>query len=275
MIHRLTSSLCSFCVIAALPLQATILHDWDFSTLPNDATFSSVADTGTVGGISWLNSTGQEDNYSNSGVLDGVYRISRSTSGATSLYADIADLTVDSQPVWAVIDIAGWNLSSASNQIIRLDLTTTASNTTVAGQIRMDRAALNDAGLETVTWTGQALGTGSSNAPGSLLLSANFSGPLSIALMFDKANGSYEVSYLLPGGTEFISLGTGDIASDRNGAALRLNLNGSFNAEGEYLDISRIYITDVAPIPEPSTYALLAAGCCVAIAALRRRRSPF
>jgi len=262
-------------LVACAPLSATILHDWNFATLPDGAGFSEVVDVGTVGGVSWLNAAGAPENYNNnSGVLGGVYRMSRAagTGSPTTLWADIPDQTIESAPVWAVIDFAGWNLITDTDQTIRMDFTTTATGSTVAGGLRIDRSAGASPGLQTATLYGQALGTGGSLTPDSFELAAFRDQPLSVAVMFDKANGIYEVSYFLPGASEFVSLGTGTIDAARNGAALRINFNNSFGGEGEYVDIARIYLTTVQPIPEPATLALLLAALGIGWVALRRRR---
>lgn len=261
-------------LIAAAPLSATVLHDWNFATLPDGAAFGDVVDTGTVGGVSWLNSSGAPENYNNnSGVMGGVYRMSREsgTGSLTTLWADIPDQTVISDPVWAVIDIAGWNLITDTNQTIRLDFTTTATGSTVAGGLRIDRNAGTTPGLDSATLYGQALGAGTLT-PDTLVLPALLTEPISIAILFDKASGTYDVSYLLSGASEYVSLGGGSIDAGRNGAALRINFNNSFGGEGEYVDISRIYMTTVQPIPEPATLALLLGGACLGWVVIRRRR---
>jgi len=235
--------------LAVSSVSAEILHDWNFAGLRNGSTFSSVPDTGTIGGLTFLDNAGSPGTFNNSRVVDGKYRISRRLSGTTSFYADIADQTASSKPVWAVLELAGWNMKSATNQIVRFDFTTTTTGTQVAAQARLDRAAKDNAALSTVTLVGAALGDGGQSAPGNLELPSAFTGPIRIALMFDKAKGVYEVSYLLPGAAAYVSLGQGRISPARDGNALRININGSYSTSGEYLDISRIYLSSTAPTP--------------------------
>jgi len=261
--------------LAALPASAVILHDWNFSGLPDGAIFSDVPDTGTVGGGVWVGSTGAPENFNNgSGVLGGVYRVNRSTATGSpnSVWVDLPDLTSESQQVWAVIEIAGWNLFSDSNQTIRFGYTNGGvGNSTIAGQVRIDRSGSSNPGTTTATLYGEALGNGT-NSSDSIDLSSVITGPLSIALRFDKASNQYEVSYLFPGFDNFVSLGTADIDPARIGNALRLNFNNSFGGEGEFVDISRIYVTTVQPIPEPSTLAALLVGLGLVGWMVRRRR---
>jgi hypothetical protein len=236
-------------LLASLPLSASILHDWKFSGLPDGSPISAVPDTGSVGGLTWLDNEGNPGNYNSSGVVNGNYRVTRRLTGTTSFYADIADLTADSAPVWAVIELAGWNLVSRSNQILRFDFTTTTTGTMVAAQVRLNRDAREDASLASVSVGGNALGEGGVSIADTVDMPASVSGKVVFALKLDKASNEYEVSYLPPGGASFISLGTGKVSPARNGAALRINVNGSFSRRGEFLDISRIYLSTTPPKP--------------------------
>lgn len=87
------------------------------------------------------------------------------------------------------------------------------------------------------------------SVPETVDMPASVSGKVVFALKLDKSSNAYEVTYLPPGGTSFISLGTGKVSPARNGAALRINVNGSFSRRGEFLDISRIYLSTTPPKP--------------------------
>jgi len=157
--------------------------------------------------------------------------------------------------VWLVAELSGWNYTatpSGTSEEVRLaflDNDPPASNSsTITAQmdIRRSATALQLVGIG-------ALGTGATNVAGNFPLPLVRSTPFTMVLELDKTLDKYSV-YCKDNTAPFALLGTAELGAstlnpgDRDGNSIRFAATGQFNDTGEFVDISRIYLTDVSPV---------------------------
>lgn len=206
----------------------------------------------------------------------GAFRIAKGTpAGQVSNTFDIANVT--SGKAWLVVDLSGWHYTatpSATLERVRfafLDNTdpVAAGSSTITAEMNIDR--LGDGSL---VLSGEAGNTGSTNIAADLPLSLTRSTNLRIVLELDKTVDQYSI-YYQDGASPYGHLGTGELGlstlnpGDRDGNSVRFAFTGQFNDTNEFVDVDRIFLTDVNPIPEPSAFLLVGV---VAVGVWRARR---
>jgi hypothetical protein len=171
---------------------------------------------------------------------------------------------VSTGKVWLVAEYAGWNFSSTASspsEEIRfafLDnndaVPPTGSTITAQMQIVRGGGALQLRGLG-------ALGTGATDIVGSFALPLVRSTPFAMVLELDKTLDRYSV-YYKDNTSPYAILGTAELGAstlnpgDRDGNIIRFAPTGAFNDVGEFVDISRIYLTDTSPVGPVTPVAL-------------------
>ncbi len=229
----------------------TNLEDFPF----DDANGTALPDAANVAnpGNQWTD----DSDTTNTAVADGVLRIQKDNDGFGTHFLQIDN--IDSGTAWIVAEIAGWNFTDFNadeREELRfnfLDNDTGTSGSTVTAQMQLERVDESTIRLE-----GSALGAGTDIA-GTFDFAPTRNDPLTLVLELDKTNNQYQVYYKEAAGP-FVSLGTADVDPDRDGNSLRMVINNGFGGEGEFLDLDRVYLTNVNPIPEPASLGLLALG---------------
>ena len=95
--------------------------------------------------------------------------------------------------------------------------------------------------------------TGASDVAGAYALPLVRSTPFTMVLELDKGLDQYTV-YYKDDTAPYATLGSGALGTstlnpgDRDGNSIRFGTTGQFNDIGEFVDISRIYLTDTSPI---------------------------
>jgi hypothetical protein len=261
--------------LAGSTARAAILEDFQFGDANGTVITSAVNSTNA--GNAWLS----QNTAINAGVQSGSFRIQKGgeatpVPGQVSNSLEIAN--VSSGKLWLVADIAGWlytSTPSATSERVRFafldnDPPAAGSSIVTAG-VNIDRAANNN-----LTITGEAGGTGSTaTIPGTADLALSRNTALRIVLEVDATADTYTILWK-DGAAPYQSLpvsmlGERSVGVDREPRSVRFAFTGSFNDAGEFVDVNRIYVTDVNPIPEPSTAAL--AALVLAGVAGRRRRN--
>jgi hypothetical protein len=231
--------------------EAAILEEFTFSE-PNDTPLDVVANsinpsnTWILGGNS----------FDPSAVLDGNFRITKSSAQLATAHIDIANVTTGK--VWLVAEVAAWNYTStpsATSEEVRFAFLDNdndppgGSTITAQMDIRRQGSALALVGIG-------ALGTGASNVAGSYALPLVRSTPFNMVLELDKNLDQYSV-YFKDNTDPYQLLGTANLGAstlnpgDRDGNSIRFAPTGAFNDTGEFFDINRIYLTDTSPIGGP------------------------
>ncbi len=237
-------------------VSAVILEDFPFSDVnstPLDGA-ENVAHVGNnffLGTISWDPST----------TFNGAYHITKSTSGLSTAFLDIANVT--SGKVWLVAELSGWNYTStpsSTSEEVRFgfldnDPPAVGSSTITAQMdIRRSPTALQLVGRG-------ALGGGATDVAGAFALPLVRTTPFTMVLELDKVLDQYTV-YYKDDTAAFATLGSGALGTsslnpgDRDGNSIRFGATGQFNDTGEFVDISRIYLTDTSPVGPVTTVSL-------------------
>lgn len=210
-----------------------------------------------------------------SSVQSGVFHVEKDNQNPGDSFLQIDNIT--SGKAWLVAEFAGWTFSAdvgtddfnaAEPEEVRfafLDNDTGTSGSTLTAQFQILRV-----GDGSIQLQGDRAG-GGANISNSLALPLVRTTPFSVALEIDEDTNTYSVWYkdnLAP----FAKLGTEAHDSARNGNSIRFRLNNSFAGTGEFVDIDRVYITNMAPegIPEPSS-ALLVAFTSIGLILARKR----
>lgn len=133
-----------------------------------------------------------------------------------------------------------------------------AGSSTITAQMSIVRSG-SALAFNGVSTTGG--GTGFTNVPGSFALPLVRSTPFAMALELDKNLDKYSV-YYKDGAASYALLGSGELglstlnSGDRDGNSIRFASTGQFNDTGEFVDISRIYLTDTSPVGPVTPVAL-------------------
>ncbi len=249
-----------FCValailaMAASVSRAAILEDFMF----NDAngTVLSDADNSANPGNGWVLTSSGSGDLDNSAVLNGSFRLQKTTTNLSSSFLDVDNIT--SGKAWLVAEMSGWSFTptaSSPTEEVRftfIDNDGPTFGSSITAQMRIVRAgdALSLVG------TG-ALGTGATNVAGSFALPLVRSTPFTMVLELDKDLDQYSVFYkddtnpfqALGGAANLGASTLNDGARDGN--SIRFGPTGTFNDTGEFFDINRIYLTDTNPLGGP------------------------
>ncbi len=185
---------------------------------------------------------------------------------------------VSSGVLWMVAEFANWavlgNAPDGNNvEEIRFGFMGTEDlmpppSSTVLAEMQISRAF--SAGKFQIS--GTALGAaGTSIAPADI----NFvqDDPFTMAMRVDQDTNTYTL-YYKDGGNPVVNVGTGTLEPSRDAIVVRFSINNFWgDTAGEFANLDRFYISDMAPegIPEPvsGVLAALATACLLAI----RKRS--
>ena len=197
--------------------------------------------------------------FSDSAVVDGVFRIRRNDSSAINRYIEVTPTVRVRGPSityrgYLVAEIKGWNLKGKTlGEQVRFGFTSQSENNYQTAAMRLERTADDQ-----VTLTGIAFGDGSGPIATDTKFPANQDRPVTLVLALDKVKGNpdegesggeYQVFYRIDGEPSFHSLGpAGKLRRARNGNEVHLRTAGLLGAEGEYFDIDRIYYTTSDPV---------------------------
>jgi len=249
---------------------ADILHDWTFNE--TDGTLMpAVSDDGTLTDVAW------SANINGADVQGNAYDIRRNGTGTNQSYANIVDIS--SGQIWIGMDlfwsfeggstgenvkigVATANFSTGGSELAAVQLTGTRDGnrtTTLTGYANEVAPGADIPGL--VIETGPSSDVGGSN------------GTYNFVLGVDLDNDTYEIWYRKDFTGAYTQLGTTTATGDGTIRSLYVDVNGTMTSNPtENFSIDRIFITDVNPIPEPSTFALVGLTGLAALFAIRRRR---
>jgi hypothetical protein len=234
--------------------RAVIIEDFPFSEVagtPLDGA-DNVAHVGNnffLAGSSWDPSS----------TLNGNFRISKTTTTLSTAFIDINNVTTGK--VWLVTEFSGWNFTATStNEDVRIGFLDNdppiAGSSTITAQMQIARSGVGMA----LTGTG-ALGTGATNVSGNFPLPLVRTSAFSMVLELDKNLDQYSV-YYKDDAAPYALLGTAELGTsslnsgDRDGNSIRFGATGSYSDTGEFVDVNRIYLTDVSPIGDITPVAL-------------------
>jgi hypothetical protein len=261
--------------MASQAASAAILEDFPFGD-PNGTVITAVVNSVNAGN-GWLS----QNTAINAGVQSGSFRIQKGgeatpVTGQVGNTLNIANVT--SGKIWLVADIAGWSYTatpSTPSERVRfgfLDNDPPAANSsTVTAGVNIDRLPSGN-----LTITGEAGGTGSTaTIGGGPDLPQSRNTILSLVLEVDADADTYTIFYK-DGAAPFASLGTGNLGERsaavlREARSVRFAFTGTYSEAGEFVDVDRIYVTNVNPVPEPAALWLLVAGVG-GLAGTRHRR---
>jgi hypothetical protein len=233
---------------------AAILEDFQFGDA--DGTLLGAATNSINAANNWF---ATDADITQSAVLGGNYHIQKQNQELGDAFLQIADVT--SGKAWIVADFSGWSFNSAVGvhdfnaaepeevRLAFLDNTTGTSGSTITGQVQLQRNTTTG-GIDLV---GQLTTSGFEIGP--LALPLSHPDRFKMVLEIDEDNETFSVYYKDHLGP-YTLLGTAPHAAGRNGNSIRFRMNNSFGGGGEYVDIDRIYVTNVNPIPEPTTVSL-------------------
>lgn len=217
------------------------LYEWNFEEF-NGTELSKAKNTGSVDG-KW--SDDFSESYSDG---NGNYLIGRMPGETSNVFIEIDPITSSSVPgrVWLILEVAGWNFAGeTANETLRIGFADKEHDRrpSVAAQIRFGRTDANK-----VSITGEGFGDKAKRTEEVTAFVANQSEPVTFVLEVDKQKERFELHYRLGDGP-YIFLGEGKMDPERNANFLRFGLSGHFGAEGEFLKIDRIAVTELNPIP--------------------------
>lgn len=254
----------------AISVRAAILEDFLFDD-PDGTVITSTVNSANSGN-NWLS---QNTNIT-AGVENGSFRLQKGGESPTPVTGQVINVlniaNITSGRAWLVAELAGWSYTataSSPSERVRfafVDNDPPATNSsTITAEANIDRAG------GALQLNASALGVGAGSIAGTYSLPLVQTEPFKIAVEINKNLNTYSVHYK-DGNDPWGTLGTavlGDVAASgmptgilRRGNGLRFAFTGTFNDTGEFVDVDRIYLTNLNPVPEPSSLALglLAAG---------------
>ena len=256
--------------------QAGIIEDFQFNEA--DGTLLGAAVNSANPGNGWL----VHANTVESAVLDGSFRIQKnSVAGQAANSLNISD--VSSGKIWLVAELAGWNYTATPSSTLERvrfgfldndDGSLVAGSSTITAEMNIDRLSVANGGG--IQLSGEALGANNQPVVADLPLALVRDTPFTMVLEVDHDADVYSV-YYKDDAAPFMLLGSGVLGDrspgvKREARAVRFAFTGQFGDIGEFVDVSRIYVTTTNPIPEPSTVLLGLLGALATIA--RRKRMP-
>jgi|GEM_PF-2837690 PKD domain./Calx-beta domain. len=213
-------------------------QEWTFDE-PSGSTLADAVNS-VPAGISWAAPALTGTVTTGSGSLRIRYTGSAENPVSSSWAVLPAPVTA---PRYLVLETTAWKWDGTSpNEAVRFAFTTGA-NTTLVAQAVISRAA------DGVYFGADALGTGATNIPASLVTPSITSGePCTFVLALFPATKTYRISVRYGAGGAFTHLGTGNLATDRSAGAIRLSVLNSFaSTSSEKFDIGRIALETADP----------------------------
>ncbi|MGD9634017.1 MAG: PEP-CTERM sorting domain-containing protein, partial [Pirellulales bacterium] len=230
---------------------AAVLEDFTFSDA-NGTTLDAATNSINAANHWVVTGTGSGE-LTNSAVLNGSFRLQKTTTNQSSNFLDVANIA--SGKAWLVAESPGWlftSTASSPSEEVRFAFLDNDNpptfGSTITAQMRIIRSG---SGLSFVG-TG-ALGTGATDVAGGYSLPLQKTTPFTMVLELDKELDQYSV-YYKDDTNPFQLLGTANLGlstlntGDRDGNSIRFAPTGAFNDTGEFFDLSRVYLTNTNPI---------------------------
>jgi hypothetical protein len=238
-------------LLAPTCADAAILEEFLFNDA-NGTLLDGATNSGNPGNQWVLDGDGD---MTNSSVQNGSYRVQKDNDLFGTNFLQIDNVT--SGTVWWVAEFSGWSFSSLVGSpnfdvgeleeirfsFLNDDTGTSGSSNTAAVEIQRTAAG----GLEVV---GNRSGSGGTDIAGSAALNLVQTNPFSLVLELNKDANTYAV-FFKDGADPFQQLGTANVDPARNGNSIRFVANNNFSGAGEFVDIDRMYLTDVSPLNVP------------------------
>jgi hypothetical protein len=250
---------------------AAIIEDFQFSDA-SGTVITSAANSINAGNL-WLSQNTAVESATNGA---GSFRINKSSvTGQVGNTLDIVNVT--SGKIWLVAEIAGWNYTatpSSTSERVRFGFldndVPAAGSSTITAELQIDR--LPSGNLTVTTDAGGAGSTATQSSSADFGLTRNT--PLTLVMEVDADTDMFTASYK-DGANPWVSLPAGNLGErsagvPREARSVRFAFTGTFGEAGEFFDVSRIYVTNTNPIPEPAGLTLL--GVAYLAAAGWRRR---
>jgi hypothetical protein len=255
-------------------LRAGVIELFEFNDA--DGTIITAADNTGPGDHPFLS----ENTAVNSTVQNGAFRIQKETPGTQiGNPFDIDDISTGK--IWLVADIRGWSYTetaSSPSERVRFafldNANPSAGSNTITAQMNLDRNGGNT-GLSVSGDAGGATSTATIAGVGNMPFSSSTN--LRMALMVDADANTYSVYSRYGVGGPVTLVGTGNLGERSVGVireprSVRFAFTGTYiAANGEYVDVERIFVTDMSPIPEPASVALVVLGGAALLVRRRRR----
>ena len=258
-------------VIAAIAVggssRAAILEDFHF----NDADNTSLEDAvNSASSHMWIE---DDDHVPTIQVLGGKLNINKNDTNFVTEGLEIDD--VSSGVLWMVAEFSDWAILGSApdgNNVEEIrfgfmgtsDLTPPPSSTVLAEMQISRNFSENEFQI-----SGNALGANGSSIAGTAI---NFvqDEPFVMAMRVDQDADKYSIFYK-DGASPFVLAGIGDLEPTRDALITRMTINNFIGDEmGEFANLDRFYISDMNPIPEPTTFALLGMACGALFVGRRR-----
>ena len=219
-------------------LQAETLYEWKFDD-PSQALLSDTESSGKFG-PSW---DGDFDRSTTNG--QGQFSVGRTPGGIANTFVDVSTDRIPKDEIWAILEIAEWNLSGKSaSETVRLGFVDKSDEEKphVLAQINLSRTGPNE-----VSVCGESFGIGSESMEPLPIFGASQTEPLMIALQYLPQEHTFTLYYRVADGP-FLYLGKGKTSPDRQINYLRFGLSGYFNASDEEFAIERIAFQENSPL---------------------------
>lgn len=225
-----------------------ITHNWEFNE-PEGTTFSGTINS--LGDQTWTtHSESAEDDIGDSFATgDGAFRIRRALGGPMTNLLYLDRQWAGKQ--WLVVDFRGWNMIGIASERIQfgfIDDFSSSSASTLA-EVRLRRIADDP---DHVQMMGRAFPSinGATLTAEQPIFSAQQNEPVRIVLEYDTQANSYTIHYRIAEGA-YNLFGEGETDYSYGANALRFYATNNFAEDGAFVDIERMFLTNLNPLTEP------------------------
>lgn len=247
------------CAAMVSSLSAAILHEFNFDE-PGGTLLTDTVNTG-LSSDTWHEAVPHA-------VTTGTGNLRVTAGDSFNTRVNVGDIQ-GAEFIYFVTEFSSWSLSESGSVSIRLSLMNnilpdTSSQISAEARFRMNAGQIE---MQAQALSGSFGGESSAYEP---VFPVVLNDPLTVMVAYSKANHEYGV-YFQSGDDPWEEFFFGSTATNRDAGSMRLVFGGITG--DDFIDIDRIYMSTVNPIPEPQTYALLIGFGALGLVLLRRRNA--